>query len=77
MMKGDWDEFNQKLLEWVVIIVVGAVFAGLRDLAYGVSSERIGKVVRERFYESILKKDTAFFDERKVGDMLSRLTSDT
>ena len=41
------------------------------------SSEKIGKSVRERFFESILKKDTSFFDERKVGDMLSRLTSDT
>lgn len=53
------------------------MFAAIRDYLYGVSSEKIGKSVRERFFESILKKDTSFFDERKVGDMLSRLTSDT
>jgi len=44
---------------------------------YGVSSEKIGRSLRERFFMTILKKDTSFFDERKVGDMLSRLTSDT
>ena len=25
--------------------------------------------VREKFYEAIIKKDTGFFDDRKVGDI--------
>ena len=44
---------------------------------YAVSSEKIGVSIRERFFETIVKKDTSFFDDRKVGDILSRLTSDT
>lgn len=49
----------------------------MRDFLYGISSEKIGRSIRDRFFENILQKDTSFFDERKVGDMLSRLTSDT
>ena len=50
-------------------MAVGAVFAGIRDLVYGISSEKIGKSVRIRFYESIIRKDIGFYDDRKVGDI--------
>ena len=63
------DEFKSQLLQWFIVIIVGSFFAGIRDWLYGVSSEKIGLSVRSKFYESIIRKDTGFFDERKVGDI--------
>lgn len=77
MRSGDQDELNTTVLTWVIVLCVGCLFAGIRDFMYGVSSEKIGVSIRERFFETIVKKDTSFFDDRKVGDILSRLTSDT
>jgi len=33
--------------------------------------------LRADLYNSIINKDVAFFDDRKTGDLLSRLNSDT
>ena len=62
---------------WVIVLCTGSAFSGIRDFLYAISSEKIGVSIRERFFETIVKKDTSFFDDRKVGDILSRLTSDT
>ena len=75
--KGNIDEFNKLMVEWVLIIAVGAIFSGISETMFGTVAEGIGMSVRQRFFESIMRKDTGFFDARKVGDILSRLTSDT
>jgi ABC-type bacteriocin/lantibiotic exporter with double-glycine peptidase domain len=48
---------------------VGAFFSGIRDWLYGISSEKVGMSVRGRFFESIVRKDIGFYDDRKVGDL--------
>ena len=65
----DQDEFNANFREWLIILVIGALFSGIKDFVYGVSSEKIGMSVRDRFYESIIRKDIGFYDDRKVGDI--------
>ena len=77
LSKGNMDEFNKLMVEWCLIILVGACFSALSEAMFGTVAEGIGQSVRQRFFESIMRKDTGFFDERKVGDILSRLTSDT
>jgi len=69
MKSGESDEFNELVLQWMVVIAVGSLFAGIRDYLYGLSSEKIGLDIRTRFYKSIIRKDTGFFDDRKVGDI--------
>jgi len=39
-------------------------------------SERISRRLRFDFFDSIINKDVAFFDERRTGDLLSRMNSD-
>lgn len=39
-------------------------------------SERIARNLRRDFYNSIISKDVAFYDERRTGDLISRLNSD-
>ena len=75
--KGEKDEFMSQLYAWLVVIGVGAVASAFRDWLYGLSSEKIGLDIRARFFEAIVRKDVGFYDDRKVGDILSRLTSDT
>ena len=77
MADGEWDKFDESILQWICVVAAGAIFSGLRDWIYGYSGEKIGQSVRARFFESILRKDVGFFDDRKEGDILSRLTSDT
>ena len=69
MKNGEWDDFDEYMYQWIYVIAIGSIFSGLRDYLYGLSSEKIGMDIRARFYEAIIRKDTGFFDERKVGDI--------
>ena len=69
MKSENWDDFDSYMYQWIIVIAVGSLFSGIRDYLYGISSEQIGMDIRARFYESIIRKDTGFFDERKVGDI--------
>lgn len=65
------------MMLWGIVIVGGAFLGMLKDLFIGIASETFGYELRERFYDVIIHKSTAFFDEKKTGDILSRLTSDS
>ena len=66
---ADWNEFDELLYQWAVIVAAGACFAGLRDWLYALSGEKIGESIRGRFFDSIIRKDCAFFDDHKEGDI--------
>ena len=40
-------------------------------------SERIARSLRQDTFDSVVNKDIEFFDSNKVGELLSRLNSDT
>ena len=69
MENSEWKKFDELIFQWVVIIAVGSMFTGIRDYLYGVSSEKIGEDIRSRFFTAVIRKDTGFFDDRKVGDI--------
>ena len=46
-----------------------ALANAFRSLIFHSMSERIARNLREDFYNSIVNKDVAFFDERKSGDL--------
>ena len=48
----------------------------MRAAIFNILSERIARNLRRDFYASIINKDIAFFDERRTGDLVSRLNSD-
>lgn len=45
------------------------MFVGLRAYAFSIMSERISRNLRYDFYENVINKDVAFFDERRTGDL--------
>ena len=48
---------------------VAAVCVGLRAAIFNIMSERIAMKLRKDFYESMVHKDIAFYDERRTGDL--------
>jgi ATP-binding cassette subfamily B protein len=60
----------------MVVVILSALANAFRSLIFHSMSERIARNLRQDFYNSIVNKDVAFFDERKSGDLLSRLNSD-
>jgi len=60
----------------MVVVVFSALANAFRSFIFHGMSERVARNLRDDFYTSIVNKDIAFFDERKSGDLLSRLNSD-
>lgn len=65
------------LWEWIFFLAISVVCSFFRELIFGVTSQRLGRSIRQRLFDSIISKDVNFFDNFRTGDMLSRLGSDT
>ena len=63
--------------EWLMIAFFSSLCTLLREIIFSITSEKIGRSLRGTFYKTILKKDVAFYDNFRTGEMLSRLGSDT
>jgi len=54
---------------WLIINTSSAIFAGIQRFVFQLTTEKIGFEVRQDLFEQIMKKDVAFFDSRKTGDL--------
>lgn len=45
----------------------------MRAYIFSIIAERISRNLRHDFFESIINKDIAFFDERRTGDLRKQL----
>eukprot|EP01138_Halocafeteria_seosinensis_P009491 gb/GECG01009699.1/.p1 GENE.gb/GECG01009699.1/~~gb/GECG01009699.1/.p1 ORF type:complete len:684 (+),score=94.48 gb/GECG01009699.1/:1-2052(+) len=65
----------------VVILVVVAALAGfftfLRGYLFTYAGERVVARLRRKLFNAIMYQEIAFFDETRVGELLSRISSDT
>ncbi|PIA18590.1 ATP-binding cassette, sub-family B, member 4, partial [Coemansia reversa NRRL 1564] len=52
------------------------VIAMVQKLVWGIASERIGKRVRERFYEAILRQEIGWFEGLSTGELTTRISGD-
>jgi len=59
-----------------VFVVQGAAMA-LRVYLFSIAGERVVTRLRKRLFQSLLAQEVAFFDERRTGELTSRLASDT
>ena len=48
----------------------------MRAAIFNILSERIARNLRKDFYSAVINKDIGFFDERRTGDLVSRLNAD-
>ncbi|CAF0839275.1 unnamed protein product [Adineta ricciae] len=75
------DELRTRLKQMTLVLVgvfaVGAVANFGRVYLILTTSQRIIKRIREQLFNSILRKEMAFFDKQKTGELVNRLSSDT
>ena len=68
---------DQAALFMLGAALVQAVAVALRAWIFSNAGERVVARLRESLYESLLSQEIAFFDERRTGELTSRLGSDT
>jgi ABC-type multidrug transport system fused ATPase/permease subunit len=67
--EGNYEMVDEILLYWVACMFASAICGAIRDVLMGVTSQRLGTQVRQRLFQAIIKKDIAFFDENRIGDI--------
>ena len=63
-------------LAMAALALVQGLAIVLRARSFGVAGERVVTRLRKDLYRSILEQEVAFFDERRTGELTSRLASD-
>lgn len=76
LSEANYDMVGTYCLQLFCIICCSGCFTGMRAYLFSIMSERIARNLRHDFFESTINKDIAFFDERRTGDLLSRINSD-
>jgi len=74
--KDDYDSVGELCLYMIIVVVVSSICVGMRAASFNILSEKIAKNLKKDYYASIMNKDIAFFDQRRTGDLISRLNSD-
>lgn len=73
----NWDKVDTYLWKWLVIIIASTIASFLRDFIFAIASEKLGVSLRQKLYDTVIRKDISFFDDNRTGDILSRIGSDT
>jgi ABC transporter fused permease/ATP-binding protein len=74
---GGRELINKAAIAMAVVFLVQGAASGLRYYLFTVAGERIVMRLREQLYERIVSQEIAFFDQRRTGELTSRLLSDT
>lgn len=73
-------EFNalktKLIIASIAILAIQAIFSFIRTYTFTLVTEKGMGAVRKDLYNQILKSKIEFFDQTRVGELLSRLTSD-
>ncbi len=67
---------NQIGLALIAILLVQGIFSFLRVYTFTTVSERTLADLRQHVYSKIIWLPISFFDQRRVGELISRITSD-
>jgi ATP-binding cassette subfamily B protein len=60
-----------------VICLIQAIAMALRHVLFSAAGERVVARLRMDLFRRLIEQEVAFFDERKTGELTSRLASDT
>jgi len=67
---------NQVALLLIGILLIQAVFSFTRVYTFSITSERSLADLRQAVYRKIIWQPLTFFDSRRVGELISRITAD-
>ncbi|MEL6545245.1 MAG: ABC transporter transmembrane domain-containing protein, partial [Myxococcota bacterium] len=74
---GSMADINRTALILGAIGGLQAITSGLRYFIFTTTGERIVADLRRRLYERMVAQEIGFFDERRTGELVNRLASDT
>lgn len=74
---GGYGLINKAALAMAAVFLVQGAASGLRYYLFTVAGERIVMRLRAQLYERIVSQEIAFFDQRRTGELTSRLLADT
>lgn len=74
---GGRELINRAALVMGGVFIVQGAASGLRYYLFTVAGERIVTRLRATLYEKIVSQEIAFFDQRRTGELTSRLLADT
>ena len=67
---------NQIALALLAILLIQGIFSFIRVYTFSIVSERTLADLRQAIYQKIIWLPMSFFDSRRIGELLSRITSD-
>ncbi len=73
---GLFDDINSIALGLVVVLFFQSIFSYLRVYLFAIVSEKSMADIRKELYNKIISMPIPFFEERRVGELVSRITSD-
>jgi ATP-binding cassette, subfamily B, bacterial len=71
-----FSSINQVTIALLVVLFTQSIFSFIRVYTFAVVSERGMADVRKAVYEKIVWLPMSFFDSRRVGELMSRMTAD-
>jgi ABC-type multidrug transport system fused ATPase/permease subunit len=69
-------DINNKIALLVYIAIAALVLTFVYTVCWNLMSQRLATRLRERYFQSLLRLEQSFFDERHAGEVSSRLNSD-
>lgn len=73
----DDGSIDRAVILLISLFAIGACFSAIRAYLFTVAGERIVARLRTDLYGAILAQEVGFFDQRRTGELLNRLSSDT
>ncbi len=73
---GGQEAVNQYAIWMIGIFILVGVSTFFRSYLFTVAGERIVTRLQERLFQQVLSQEIGFFDHRRTGELLNRLTSD-
>lgn len=67
---------NELAIVLGVVVVVQGLFAFLRTVSFAIVSEKGMAAVRNDLYNTLIRKSYTFYEQSRVGELTSRLTTD-
>ena len=71
-----FNTINQIGLALIGILVIQSVFSFIRVYTFAIVSEKTLAALRQAVYSKIIWLPLSFFDSRRIGELMSRITSD-
>ncbi|CAD7966480.1 unnamed protein product [Amoebophrya sp. A120] len=70
------EDVNTLAAQLMILLTIGAVATMVRSFIFNAAGERVVARLRFKLFSAIVCQEVAMFDERKTGELMSRLTSD-